>query len=344
MAVLRCAPCSRRRRWRSWRPVIGQAGRLEPLVAVERPAVVPLSFAQNRLWIIDQLQGPSPVYNMAVGLRLGGRLDAEVLGAALADVVGRHESLRTLFPAVDGIPQQVVVPVERADFGWEVVDATGWSESRLEEAIAAAVRDPFDLASQIPLRARLFRISDVEHVLVAVVHHIAADGWSITPLVADLGVAYASRCAGQAPGWAPLPVQYVDYTLWQRAQLGELEDGHSRIAAQLAYWEDALAGMPERLQLPTDRPYPPVADYRGARVAVQWPAQLQQRVARLAREHNATSFMVVQAALAVLLAKVSASSDVAVGSRSPGAATLRWMAWWVVLSTPWCCGSIWPVI
>ena len=275
--------------------------------------MVPLSFAQNRLWIIDQLQGPSPVYNMAVGLRLGGRLDVDALGAALADVVGRHESLRTLFPAVDGIPRQLVVPVERADLGWEVVDAAGWSVSRLSEAVGAAARDPFDLASQIPLRARLFRISGDEHVLVAVVHHIAADGWSITPLVADLGVAYASRCGGHAPGWAPLAVQYVDYTLWQRAQLGELADGRSRIAGQLAYWEQALAGMPERLQLPTDRPYPAVADYRGATVAVDWPAQLQQRVARLAGEHSATSFMVVQAALAVLLGKVSASSDVAVG-------------------------------
>ena len=101
----------------------GGGGGLEPLVAGERPAVVPLSFAQNRLWFLDQLQGPSPVYNMAVALRLGGRLDAEALGAALADVVGRHESLRTLFPAPEGIPQQLVVPVERADFGWEVVDA-----------------------------------------------------------------------------------------------------------------------------------------------------------------------------------------------------------------------------
>ena len=126
-------------------------------------------------------------------------------------------------------------------------------------------------------------------------------------------MAYASRCAGQAPAWAPLPVQYVDYTLWQRAQLGDLADSDSRIAAQLAYWEQALAGMPERLQLPTDRPYPPVADQRGASVAVDWPAELQQQVARVAREHNATSFMVVQAALAVLLSKLSASTDVAVG-------------------------------
>ena len=131
---------------------------------------------------------------------------------------------------------------------------------------------------------------------------------SITPLVRDLGVAYASRCAGQAPGWAPLAVQYVDYTLWQRAQLGDLDDSDSPIAAQLAYWEQALAGMPERLALPTDRPYPPVADYRGASVAVDWPAELQQQVRRVAREHNATSFMVIQAALAVLLSKLSAST------------------------------------
>ena len=229
-------------------PRIGEeAGRREPLVAVERPAVVPLSFAQQRLWFLDQLQGPSPVYNMAAALRLGGRLDAEALGAALADVVGRQESLRTLFAAPEGIPRQLVVSAERADFGWEVVDASGWSAARLGEAIDAAARHSFDLASEIPLRATLFRLADDEHVLVAVVHHIAADGWSITPLVADLGVAYASRCAGRAPDWAPLAVQYVDYTLWQRAQLGDLDDSDSRIAAQLAYWEQALAGLPERL-------------------------------------------------------------------------------------------------
>src|SRR5208283_3069536 len=132
-------------------------------------------------------------------------------------------------------------------------------------------------------------------------------------LAADVGVAYGARCAGRAPGWADLAVQYVDYTLWQREQLGELADPDSPIAAQLGFWEQALAGMPERLVLPTDRPYPLVADYRGARVAVDWPAGLQQRVARVAREHNVTSFMVIQAALAVLLAKLSASSEVAVG-------------------------------
>ena len=206
-----------------------------------------------------------------------------------------------------------MVPAERADFGWQVVDATGWSAGRLGEAIGAAARHRFDLATEIPLRATLFRVTDDEHLLVAAVHHIAADGWSLTPLVRDLGTAFASRCAGRAPGWAPLAVQYVDYTLWQRAQFGSLADSGSPIAAQLAYWEDALAGMPERLVLPTDRPYPLVADQRGAKLAVDWPADLQRQVARVAGEHNATGFMVIQAALAVLLAKLSGSSDVAVG-------------------------------
>ncbi|MDA4108258.1 peptide synthetase, partial [Mycobacterium holsaticum DSM 44478] len=295
-------------------PRIGGAeAQLEPLVAGERPATVPLSFAQSRLWFLDQLQGPSPVYNMTTAFQISGALNVDALGAALTDVVARHESLRTLFTAPDGVPQQVVIDAERAELGWEVIDATGWTSSRLREAIDAASRYAFNLAAEIPLRAKLFRLSDEEHVLAAVVHHIAADGWSLTPLVADLGVAYGDRCAGQAPGWAPLAVQYVDYTLWQRAQFGDLDDDTSRIATQLAYWEDALAGMPERIALPTDRPYPLVADQRGAKVTVDWPAELQQQIARVAREHNATNFMVLQAALGVLLSKLSGNSDVAVG-------------------------------
>ncbi|QRY54625.1 amino acid adenylation domain-containing protein [Mycolicibacterium septicum] len=283
------------------------------LTVQERPAVLPLSYAQQRLWFLDQLQGPSPVYNMPTAYRINGTLDIEALGAALTDVVGRHESLRTVFTALDGLPQQVVIPTEQAQFSWQVVDARGWPEPRLREAVDATVRHCFDLAGEVPVRATLLRIDESEHVLVVVVHHIAADGWSIAPMVRDLGMAYAGRCAGQVPDWSPLPVQYVDYTLWQREQLGDLNDADSPIAAQVAYWEQALAGLPERLELPTDRPYPPVADYRGASVAVNWPIELQQRIGRLAREHDATSFMVLQAALAVLLSKLSASSDVAVG-------------------------------
>ncbi len=292
---------------------VGGGGGCAPLVAVARPAVVPLSFAQSRLWFLDQLQGPSPMYNMAGVLRLRGRLDGDALGWAMADVVGRHESLRTVFVAVDGVASQVVLPVGWADFGWCIVDATGWSQSRLQAAVAEQVCYAFDLAAQIPVRARLFRVGADEYVLTVVVHHIAADGWSLGPLTADLAVAYASRCAGRAPGWAPLPVQYVDYTLWQRANLGELADGDSGVGAQLAYWVKELAGLAQRLELPTDRPYPPVADHRGASVTLQWPAGLQQQVTRVAREHNATSFMVIQAALVALLSTLAATSDVAVG-------------------------------
>ena len=246
---------------------VGGGGRgLARVEAVARPAVVPLSFAQSRLWFLDQLHGSSPVYNMAVALRLGGYLDGGALGAALGDVVARHESLRTVFIAPDGIPQQVVIAPERADFGWQVIDASGWPAARVRESIGAATAYTFDLGADIPLRAQLFRCGEDEHVLVVVAHHIAADGWSITPFVRDLGIAYASRAAGQAPGWAPLAVQYVDYTLWQRAQFGDLRDPDSPIAGQLAYWQQALAGMPERVELPTDRPYPLVADYRGASV------------------------------------------------------------------------------
>ena len=293
--------------------ISGNGAALTPLVRMERPAVIPLSFSQKRLWFLDQLQGPSPTYNMAVGLRLTGPLNVEALGAALADVVVRHESLRTVFTAPDGVPQQVVVPAEQADFGWAIVDASGWSQDQLDEAVSAVALHPFDLANEIPMQARLFRVRDDEHVVVAVAHHIAADGLSMGPLVNDLGIAYVCRGAGIAPAWDQLPVQYVDYTLWQRAQFGDLDDEGSLIAAQLAYWEDALAGMPERLPLPTDRQYPPVADQAGATTSWQWPVELQQRIADVAREHNATSFMLVQAALALLLSRVSASSDVAVG-------------------------------
>ncbi|WP_156766000.1 condensation domain-containing protein, partial [Mycobacterium sp. E342] len=270
---------------------VGAGGGLAPLVAGRRPERVPLSFAQSRLWFIDQLLGRSAVYNMPVAVRLHGPLDVEALGAALADVVARHESLRTVFPAVDGVPHQQLISHEGADFGWDVVDVTGWTHERLEEAIAAVAGHRFDLATEIPFRAELFRLGSDEYVLVAVVHHIAADGWSVTPLVRDLGVAYAARAQGQVPGWVPLAVQYADYTLWQREQLGDLDDSGSRISAQLTYWLDALAGLPERLALPTDRPYPPVADYRGASIPIEWPAELQQQINQLARAHNATSFM-----------------------------------------------------
>ncbi|OOK82036.1 condensation domain protein [Mycobacterium kansasii] len=142
-----------------------------------------------------------------------------------------------------------------------------------------------------------------------------------------------------APGLAELPLQYVDYTLWQREQLGDPDDRHSPIAAQLCFWEDSLAGLPERLQLPTDRPYPLIADYRGEKVEVKWPAALQERVRDLAREHNVTGFMVVQAALAALLSRLGAGPDVAVGFPIAGRRDPALDELVAFSSTPWCCGS-----
>ncbi|WP_019349136.1 condensation domain-containing protein, partial [Mycolicibacterium conceptionense] len=295
----------------------GSGGRAR-LTPQRRPPVIPLSYAQQRLWFLEQLQGPSPIYNMSVALRLTGPVNPDALGRSLADVVGRHESLRTLFEVVDGVPQQVIVPAEQAEPGWRVVDAAAWSSDRLDEAASAAAQYCFDLTNEIPLRATLFRVSEDDHVLVTVVHHIAADGWSITPFVADLGKAYDNRCAGRSPDWAPLPVQYADYTLWQQDWLGSETDPNSVLSNQVAYWQDALADLPEVLALPTDRPYPQVADHRGAGVSVDWPADLQQALARTARAHNVTSFMVVQAALAVLMSALSASTDVPVGIATAG--------------------------
>jgi amino acid adenylation domain-containing protein len=291
---------------------VGSGGR-PALTVQDRPEVLPLSFAQQRLWFLNQAEGDIATYNMPVALRLSGGLDADALGVALADVVARHESLRTVFPVVDGVPCQVVLPVERADFGWRVVDALGWSAQALGEAIGGVVQYRFDVAVEVPLRAQLFCVGEGEFVLAAVLHHIAGDGSSIAPLVRDLAVAYAARSRGDVPGWGPLGVQYADYALWQRQWLGDVDDPGSVISAQLGYWREALAGLPERLELPADRPYPAVADYRGAGVGVEWPAELQERIAGVARARGVTSFMVVQAGLSVLLGKLANTTDVAVG-------------------------------
>jgi hypothetical protein len=174
--------------------------------------VIPASFAQTRLWLLNQIDGGS-TYNLPLTVRLSGALDVDALRAAFGDVVERHETLRTLLREVDGRPVQVIVAADRACPEVVVVDVR-------EEEVAAAVADAagpaFDLGTDLPLRVRLLRLSAQEHLLVVVLHHIACDGWSLRPLWGDLSAAYTARCAGGAPGWEPLPVQYADYTLWQR--------------------------------------------------------------------------------------------------------------------------------
>ncbi|WP_143664382.1 non-ribosomal peptide synthetase, partial [Streptomyces sp. NRRL B-24572] len=297
--------------------LIGAGGSARPpLVAGPRPERIPVSFAQRRLWFLNRLEGPSATYNIPTTLRLSGALDRDALRAALADVVERHETLRTVFAEDAEGPYQVVLAAAdaRPDFTEARTDEAG-----LPEALLGAARYGFDLAAEIPLRAFLFETGPDEHVLMLLVHHIASDGgWSTPLLVRDLTAAYAARCTGDAPGWAPLPVQYADYTLWQRELLGSEDDPDSAVSQQLAHWREALAGLPEELGLPTDRPRPAETSYRGDTVPVDVPAALHRRLETLAQESNASLFMVVQAALAVLLSKLSGATDVPVGTPIAG--------------------------
>ncbi|WP_329582824.1 non-ribosomal peptide synthetase [Streptomyces sp. NBC_01361] len=278
-----------------------------------RPDEMPLSFAQYRLWFLHRMEGPSATYNIPMSLRLTGDLDQDALRAALTDLMRRHETLRTVYPERGGVPRQQVLDAERPSF--ETVSTTA---ERLGAELTEAARRGFDLAGELPLRATLFRLGEQEHVLLLLMHHIAGDGWSWPPLARDLTEAYAARRAGRAPDFAPLPVQYADYTLWQRELLGDEHDPDSRYAHQLAYWTDRLDGITEELELPTDRPRPAVATHRGDTVPFRITPELHQRLAALAGTSRASLFMVLQAAFAALLTRHGAGTDIPVGSPIAG--------------------------
>ncbi|HLY88514.1 MAG TPA: condensation domain-containing protein, partial [Acetobacteraceae bacterium] len=238
-----------------------------------RPARIPLSFAQQRLWFLNQLEGPSATYNIPLALTLDGQLDVDALRQALGDLVARHESLRTIFTQTDGIAEQQILDPSAATLSFETAAVT---EHDLPEALRRATARPFDLAHEIPLRAVLFTLAPTRAVLLLVAHHIAADGESLAPLLHDLAAAYTARCTGGEPAWAPLPVQYADYTVWQREWLGQESDAASPIAAQIAYWKNALADLPEQLPLPTDRPRPAQGSHRGGHVSFDVGAGLHE--------------------------------------------------------------------
>ena len=256
-------------------------------------------------------------YNLPMVLRLAGDLDAVALAAALADVAGRHEVLRTVFPAVDGQPcQQILDP---AEVSWEL-PVTEVAEADLAGAVAAVTGQPFDLATDVPLRARLFRLAAAEHVLVVVLHHIAGDGWSTRPLARDLSAAYAARRAGRAPEWVPLPVQYADYALWQREVLGDEDDPGSLLVAAGGVLA-AGAGRGTRGTGPAGGPAPPGgAQSPWPRGAAARPRGRAPGLAMMARARGVTMFMVLQAALAVLLSRLGAGEDIPVGSPVAGRA------------------------
>ncbi len=292
----------------------GQAAR-PALRPFERPAEIPLSFPQRRLWFLDRFEGPGPTYNIPLALRLVGPLNRTALEASLGDLVERHESLRTIFPETLGVPRQVILEASNARPGLAVQPVT---EETLAESLAAAAQEGFDLSAQIPLRVRLFALSQNEHVLLLVVHHIACDGWSVAPLARDLGSAYTARCRDAVPGLPPLPVQYADYALWQQQNLGGETDPDSPIAHQIAFWTKTLQGLPEQLQLPTDRPRPMTATHDGDVVPLRFDRELHQSLLRLGRKNQVTLFMVLQAGLAVLLTRTGAGTDIPIGSPIAG--------------------------
>ncbi|MFT4088915.1 MAG: amino acid adenylation domain-containing protein, partial [Gordonia sp. (in: high G+C Gram-positive bacteria)] len=291
----------------------GRARTSAPIARVDpRPERIPLSLAQQRMWFINRWAPELPTYNIPAVVRLSGRLEVDALRAAVVDVLSRHEILRTTFPADDGRPHQKIWPVE------DIVDRVDWRVVDSQEELETAVTDGFDVTTQWPLRVRLWPAGAEEHVLAVVVHHIGADGESMRPLVADLVTAYGARAAGRVPGFAPLEVQFADFALWQRRVLGSTDDAGSVLGKQLEYWSDTLAGAPAVLELPSDRPRPAVASLSGGRVHFEIPAEVAERVIECGREAGATPFMVVHAALAVLLARLSDTDDILIGTPIAG--------------------------
>ncbi|MFD4351019.1 amino acid adenylation domain-containing protein [Nocardia sp. NPDC058518] len=297
-------------------PRLAASGVARPaLVPQQRPARIPLSYAQNRLWFIHRYEGPSATYNIPMAARLRGDVDVAAMAAAFADVVARHESLRTVFEEDDGVPFQRILPADTVSLSLSMTTVT---PERIAEAIATEAGYRFDLSAEIPVRAALLRQAPDEHVLVLVLHHIAGDGASMVPLVRDVMTAYSARAASQEPSWDPLPVQYADYTLWQRTLLGAENDPGSLVSRQFDYWRAELADAPQQLRLPTDRPRPPIQSFRGGLVEFTIDEWLRAAVDDLARSRGATASMVVQSALAVLLHKLGAGSDITIGGPVAG--------------------------
>ncbi|MFI6708294.1 amino acid adenylation domain-containing protein [Nonomuraea sp. NPDC050478] len=268
-----------------------------------RPDRLPLSFTQRRLWFLNRLEDAGDhAQNTLTCLRLRGPLATTALAAALTDVVARHEPLRTVFPEDASGPYQRILAPAVLGLAPEPV-----TEDDLPGLLTDVASQGFDLTRETPLRARLFQPAADEYVLLLVVHHIACDGWSMAPLARDLAEAYRARLENRAPGWRPLPVRYADFALWQ-----DPGDDH------LDFWRTTLDGLPDQLELPTDRPRPAIASYRGDTVPFTIPAGVHGRMAEVAREHGVSLFMVTQAALAALLTRLGAGSDIPIGTAVAG--------------------------
>ncbi|HEX8273688.1 MAG TPA: amino acid adenylation domain-containing protein [Longimicrobiaceae bacterium] len=288
---------------------------LPPVAPADRSGPLPLSFAQERLWFLHRLHPASAFYNIPVAVRLRGALDAPALETALGEIVRRHEALRTAFPERAGVPVQEVAPF--GGFALPVDDLSGLAgaerEAEVRRRVAADAARPFDLASGPLFRASLLRLGADDHVLLACMHHVVGDEWSVGVLFRELSALYAAFVAGAESPLPELPVQYADYAAWQRRVLrGEA------LERQTAYWRERLAGAPALLELPTDHPRPAVRTYRGAEERVELPRGLLERLTALGRAEGATTFMTLLGAWQVLLAKYAGTDDVVVGSPVAG--------------------------
>ncbi|HEV2681081.1 MAG TPA: amino acid adenylation domain-containing protein, partial [Rhodanobacter sp.] len=303
------------------RTVAALAERLMPtqnmrpiMQAIARPERLPLSFAQHRLLFLHRLDGPSATYNIPVAARLRGVLNVTALHAALADLVERHESLRTVFPDQEP-PLQHVLLMRDVQVALEQHSV---APADLDAAMQRTALHAFDLSQELPLRAEMFQLGTDEHVLLLLLHHIAADGASLAPLLDDLAHAYAARLEGKAPQWQSTPLQYADYTLWQQQLLGDEADPHSLAFTQIAYWKQQLAGLPEQITLPTDHSRPAVASYHGDSIPLSISAELHRRLQQIASTEQASLHMVLHAALATLLMRLGAGTDIVLGTPVAG--------------------------
>ncbi|WP_167315955.1 non-ribosomal peptide synthetase [Rhodococcus opacus] len=301
----------------------GEAAGASPrpgLRRAERPPRIPLSYAQLRLWFLYRLEGPNPTYDIPFAARIDGPLDAGALAEAIGDVVARHEILRTTYPDHEGKPYQLVHDPSPIDVPLVDLGAHGDRESRLAAELAEAAAHSFVLESELPIRARILRLAPGEHVVSLVIHHIAGDEWSAPILFGDLAVAYAARLGGTAPAWPELPLQYADYALWQREMLDDDTSTDTVGGRQIAYWRSVLADLPEDTTVLRDRPRPPIASSRGDTVTFAVPDRVHAGLTELARTCGASEFMILQTAVAVLLAKLGAGEDIPLGTPVAGRA------------------------
>lgn len=287
----------------------------EALVASARSDVIPLSFAQLRVWFLGRLEGLTPTYNIPIIVQLFGELDVPALAESIRDVAVRHEALRTTYPDARGVARQHILDSEAVP---SLLDVVSIDEAALAATLESASQYEFDLTCELPVRAKLFSLGYKKYVLHVVMHHIASDEASLSPFIRDLSVAYAARIAGRRPSFPALPVQYADYTLWQRRLLGDESDSSSVVARQLTYWSEQLADLPEEIALPVDRPRPATPSNRGGRVTFEVDADLHSRLIGLSQECGCTLFMLFHAVTAVVLSRLGAGVDIPIGSPVSG--------------------------